>query len=59
MAIQFPASPTTNQQFIAGGKLFVWNSPSWRRGYLYAIMDGGFSETEVSGESATVDGGDA
>ncbi len=59
MAIQFPANPTTNQQFIAAAKLFVWSSPSWRRGFLYGIIDGGFSETEISGESATADGGGA
>lgn len=59
MAIQLPNNPVTGQQFIAAGKLFVWTSPSWRRAYFYGIIDGGFSETEVSGESATADGGNA
>lgn len=59
MAIQIPENPTNGQQFIAGAKLFVWDGTSWRRAYTYAIIDGGISNTEVSGESATADGGSA
>jgi hypothetical protein len=59
MAIQIPQSPTLNQEFFAAGKLYVWNETAWRRAYTYAIIDGGFSITEVSGESSTADGGNA
>lgn len=59
MAIQIPQNPTLNQEFLAAGKLYVWNETAWRRAYSYAIIDGGFSITEVSGESSTADGGNA
>ena len=59
MAIQIPENPTTGQEFIAAGKLYVWSGTNWRRAYTYAIIDGGVSTTEVSGETATADGGNA
>jgi|LauGreDrversion4_2_1035121.scaffolds.fasta_scaffold2487413_1 hypothetical protein len=59
MAISFPASPSTNDQFFIVGKLFVWSGTTWSRRNLYAIIDGGLSSTAVSGDINTVDGGDA
>lgn len=29
MAIDFPASPTLNQQFTSGGTTWIWNGTSW------------------------------
>lgn len=59
MAISFPVSPLTNDEFFAAGKLFIWSGTTWNRGNLYAIIDGGLSSTAVSGDINTVDGGDA
>lgn len=59
MAIQIPTNPSSGQQFIAAGKLYAWNGTAWRRAYTYAIIDGGVSTTNVSGESETADGGNA
>lgn len=58
-AITLPASPSINDQVAIGGKLFVWTGSTWKQSSSYAIIDAGYSYTEVSGAINTADGGDA
>jgi hypothetical protein len=58
MAIVFPASPSIDDEFLVAGKSWVWNGSYWRR-TQYAIIDGGFSSTEIEDEQSTADGGNA
>jgi hypothetical protein len=59
MAITLPVSPSTDDEFVAGGKLYIWTGSSWKQSGKYAIIDAGFSETEITAESLTADGGNA
>lgn len=59
MAITFPLSPSTDFEFVIGGKTMIWTGSSWRQSGKYAIIDAGFSETEVTAEALTADGGTA
>lgn len=56
MAVTFPASPTVNQEFAAIGKVWKWNGSRWQR-VSYAIIDGGFPNTEQTDPLYIVDGG--
>lgn len=59
MAITFPPSPSIDFEFAAGGKTMVWKGSYWKQSAKYAIIDAGFSETEVTAEALTADGGTA
>lgn len=58
MAIVFPPSPSTNDQLVIAGKAWVWTGVFWKR-IKYAIIDAGFSITEIDDELSTADGGNA
>ena len=58
MAISFPSSPSTDDEFVVAGKAWSWNGLFWKR-IQYAIIDGGFSITEIVDELSTADGGSA
>lgn len=58
MAITFPSSPSTDDEFSVAGKAWSWNGSFWKR-IKYAIIDGGFSSTEIDDELSTADGGNA
>lgn len=59
MPITLPVSPSIDDAVAIGGKLFVWTGSTWKQSSLYAIIDAGYSFTEVSGVINTADGGDA
>lgn len=59
MAIILPVSPSIDDEFVVGGKALVWTGSSWRQSGKYAIIDAGFSETEITAETLTADGGNA
>lgn len=59
MALALPTTPTLNQEFIGGGKRWVWDGSVWRRSNQYTIIDGGYSGTNVTGDTNTADGGNA
>jgi hypothetical protein len=59
MATILPASPSIDDEFVVGGKLFVWTGSTWKQSATYAIIDAGYSDAEVSGAINTADGGDA
>jgi hypothetical protein len=56
MNLQFPSSPTLNQEFVAIGKVWKWTGSRWDR-TAYAIIDGGFQNTEQTDLGYLVDGG--
>jgi hypothetical protein len=58
MAITFPASPSVDDQFFAGGKAYRWDGSTWKR-FAYPIIDGGLSVTEITESPSQFDGGDA
>ncbi len=58
-AVILPSSPSVNDAVAIGGKLFVWTGSTWKQSSTYAIIDAGYSYTEVSGAINTADGGDA
>jgi hypothetical protein len=58
MAITFPPSPSIDDEFVVAGKAWSWNGSFWKR-IQYAIIDGGFSATEIEDETSTADGGNA
>lgn len=58
-SIVLPANPTLNQEVLIAGKLLVWSGSYWVRSTKYAIIDAGFSDTEVAAEALTADGGNA
>lgn len=58
MPIVFPSSPSIDDEFFAGGKAYKWNGSYWIR-FFRAIIDGGFSTTEITDVDLTADGGDA
>lgn len=58
MPVVFPQSPSTNDEFATAGKVWTWTGSFWRR-IKYAIIDGGFSITEISEETSIADGGNA
>jgi hypothetical protein len=58
MAITFPSSPSISDEFSAAGKAWLWTGLVWRQ-FGYAIIDGGFSTTEILDEASTNDGGTA
>jgi hypothetical protein len=58
MAITFPSSPSTNDEFVVAGKAWSWTGLVWRK-VRYAIIDGGFSTTEILDETSIADGGNA
>jgi hypothetical protein len=59
MAITLPASPSIDDEYLVGGKTFVWTGSFWKQSGKYAIIDAGFSETEITAEALTADGGNA
>ena len=59
MATILPTSPSIDDEFVVGGKLFVWTGSTWKQSSTYAIIDAGYSDAEVSGAINTADGGDA
>lgn len=58
MAIIFPSNPSTDDEFVVAGKAWSWNGSFWKR-INYAIIDGGFSPTEIEDELSIADGGNA
>lgn len=58
MAITFPSSPSIDSEFVVAGKAWVWTGLFWKR-IKYAIIDAGFSITEIDDELSTADGGNA
>ena len=58
-AVILPSSPSIDDAVAIGGKFFVWTGSTWKQSSLYAIIDAGYSYTEVSGAINTADGGDA
>jgi len=58
MAITFPSSPSIDDEFVVAGKAWAWSGLVWRK-VRYAIIDGGFSTTEILDEASTADGGNA
>lgn len=58
-AVTLPSSPSINDTIVVSGKLFTWTGTTWKQSALYAIIDAGYSDTEVSGAINTADGGDA
>jgi len=65
MAINFPDSPVTNQNYSAGGKTWVYNGDAWTLVGVTTIpfgnsfnLDGGKANTNFGGVSA-IDGGSA
>jgi hypothetical protein len=55
MAIDFPNSPSVNDEFIAAGKAWLYISSVWKR-YTLIISDGGYADTVYA---ITDDGGNA
>jgi hypothetical protein len=47
-----------DSEFLVAGKAWSWNGSFWKR-IKYAIIDGGFSPTEIEDETSTADGGSA
>lgn len=58
MAIIFPSSPSIDDEFVVAGKAWSWSGLFWKR-IKYAIIDGGFSITEIEDDASTADGGNA
>jgi len=58
MAIVFPQSPSIDDEFVVAGKSWSWNGSFWKR-TKYAILDAGFSFTEIEDDLSTADGGNA
>lgn len=57
--IVLPSSPSVDQEIILAGKLFIWTGSRWSRSAKYAIIDAGISDTEITSEFLTADGGNA
>lgn len=53
--IDFPNSPSANDEFVASGKAWTYVSSVWKR-YNLILTDGGYANTSFS---VTDDGGDA
>lgn len=47
MAINFPSSPSINDEFIVAGKAWSWTGSVWKKG-RYAIFDDGFSSGDLT-----------
>ena len=47
MAINFPSSPSINDEFIVAGKAWSWTGLVWKKG-RYAIFDDGFSSGDLT-----------
>jgi hypothetical protein len=65
MAIDFPNSPASQQNFSSGGKTWVYNGDAWTLIGVTTIplgnsfnLDGGVASTNFGGVSA-IDGGSA
>ena len=58
-AIVLPASPQVDDFVVVGGKFFTWTGSTWQQSTLYAIIDAGYSYTEITGIINSADGGDA
>jgi len=59
MAITFPASPSTDDKFVAGGKLWAWSGLVWARSRAHAVIEGGSATTVITDDALTIDGGSA
>ena len=59
MTTIFPTSPSLNQEFLAGGKAYIWIGTTWDRIDSYRITDGGSALTDILGEVNFADGGSA
>lgn len=53
--VDFPNSPSTNDEFVVAGKSWTYVSNVWKR-YTVILSDGGYADTTYS---VTDDGGDA
>jgi hypothetical protein len=60
MAVIFPASPTNGDRVILAGvgAEYQFINPRWKK-YRSSVTDSGFSDTVITLEELTVDGGDA
>lgn len=64
-AIDFPNSPTINQQVYKGGYLWQWNGIAWKKvvtgveSVPYGNIDGGKSDTNFGGTITFIQGGSA
>lgn len=54
-AVDFPNSPSANDEFVASGKAWKYISNVWKR-YTLIISDGGYADTVYA---VTDDGGNA
>lgn len=65
MAIDFPNSPTLNQQVYKGGYLWQWNGTSWNKivtavqSVPYGNIDGGKANTNYGSTLTFIQGGNA
>lgn len=55
MVIDFPNTPSENDEFVGAGKAWRFISNTWKR-YTVIISDGGFADTVYA---VTDDGGNA
>jgi len=59
MVITFPVSPSTNDKFVAGGKLWSWSGSVWARSQANAVIEAGSATTVITDDALTIDGGSA
>lgn len=57
MAIDFPNSPSSGDEYVAGGKVWRYLANVWKR-FPQTISDGGFASTSLN-TSFVDDGGGA
>lgn len=48
MAIDFPNSPTLNQEFTAGGRVWFWNGTAWKSKESQVIDTGKYTVSETA-----------
>ena len=57
MPVDFPNSPSSGDEYVAGGKIWRYLSGVWKR-FPQTISDGGFADTSLN-TSFLDDGGSA
>jgi len=57
MAVDFPNSPSSGDEYVAGGKVWRYLANVWKR-FPQTISDGGFASTSLN-TSFVDDGGGA